>query len=43
MNSVYQFQLMLYLRVSQTVVRGPLGVREALTGARGKLLFSYRI
>ena len=29
--------------VSQTVVRGPLGVREALTGVRGKILFSCRI
>src|SRR6218665_1854467 len=35
-----------YGRVSQTVVRGPLGVRDALTGVRGKmrkLLFSCRI
>src|SRR6218665_1839652 len=37
----------LYGSVSQTVVRGPLGVREALTGGgrekMGKLLFSCRI
>src|SRR6218665_1032581 len=44
-GDTFQEDVMVHGSVSQTVVRGHLGVREALTGIRGKmgkLLFSCR-